>query len=174
MSQWLNKFTSYNIQIEYYSVLGNHPETRPLNSQRGDFQQENMERIVTWFIKERLKNNLDIIIHEPKSIIYFDVLGTKIVATHGQDEKNLEKSIQDYSTMYGKEIHILKTGHLHHHSNKTIGMSGTRNIEVIQSPAICGIDEYSVKLKKLSNAGTLLTIFEKNYGKSNTYDIRFN
>ena len=87
-------------------------------------------------------------------------------------KKNLEKSLKDYTQIYNKPIHILKTGHLHHHNNKTIGMDGLRNIEFIQSPALCGIDEYSVKLKKVANAGSLLTIFTDDYGKYCTYDIR--
>lgn len=63
---------------------------------------------------------------------------------------------------------------LHHGNNKTIGMKGIQNIEYQQSLAICGIDSYSVRLKKVSNAGTLITVFEKDYGKSNTYDVKFN
>lgn len=171
LSVWLNEFSKH-VRIEYYMVLGNHTENRPLNSNRGDFQHENMERIIGWFINERLSKNNNITIHEPKSMVYFDVLGTKVLATHGQDERNLESSLKDYIQIYNKPIHILKTGHLHHYNSKTIGMSGMRNIEYVQSPAICGIDEYSVKLKKVANAGSLLTVFVEDYGKYCTYDIR--
>ena len=168
---WLNALSNH-VSIEYRSVLGNHTETRPLGSQRGDFEQENMERIIVWYIKSRLKSNSRITIHDPESIIYFDVLGTKILATHGQDERNLEQSLKDYMMMYQVPVHLMKTGHLHHLNNKTIGMAGIQNIEVVQSPSICGIDEYSMKLKKTSNAGSLITIFKENYGKLCTYDIR--
>lgn len=171
LSEWLNKLSEY-VTVDYRSVLGNHTETRPLNSQRGDFQQENVERLIVWYIKTRLTGNKNVTVYDAESIIYFDVLGTKILAAHGQDERNLEASIKDYMMIYQVPVHILKSGHLHHHNNKTIGMNGLQNIEYIQSPAICGIDEYSLKLKKTANAGSLVTIIEADYGKSNTYDIR--
>lgn len=171
MSEWLNALSEFAI-IDYRSVLGNHSENRYLNVGRSELPQENMERLVEWYIKNRLKDNNRITIHEAKSIIYFDVLGTKIIAVHGQDEKNLESSIKDYMMIYQVPVHMLKSGHLHHNNNKTIGMNGLQNIEFVQSPAICGIDEYSVKLKKTANAGSLITIFEEGYGKYCTYDIR--
>ena len=171
MSVWLNEFSKH-LNIDYHMVLGNHSENRPLNSNRGDFQNENMERIISWYLSERLSKNDRVTINEAKPLLYIDVLGTKILATHGQDERNLENSIKEYSNIYNRPIHILKTGHLHHHNNKTVGMEGIQNIEYIQSPAICGIDEYSMKLKKVSNAGSLLTVFLEGYGKYCTYDIR--
>jgi len=172
MSEWLNALSEY-VTIEYRSVLGNHSENRYLNSSRGELPQENMERLVVWYLKTRLHENKRITIYDANNIIYFDVLGTKLLCTHGQDEKNLESSIKDYMMIYDVKVHMLKTGHLHHLHNKVIGMDGLQNIEHVQSPAICGFNSYSLKLKKTANAGTLITIFEEGYGKSNTYDIRF-
>src|SRR5690606_30434328 len=56
MSEWLNKLSEY-AKVDYYSLTANHTEIRPLNSQRGDFPEENVERLITWFIKERLRAN---------------------------------------------------------------------------------------------------------------------
>lgn len=172
MSEWLNALSEY-VTIDYRSVLGNHSENRYLNSSRGEFAQENMERLIVWYLKIRLCENKRITVYDAKSIIYFDVLGTKVLATHGQDEKNLETSIKDYMMIYNVNVHLFKTGHLHHLNNKVIGMNGLQNIEHMQSPSMCGINEYSLKLKKTANAGSLITIFEEGYGKYNTYDIRF-
>lgn len=172
MSEWLNALSEY-VTIDYRSVLGNHSENRYLNSSRGEFVQENMERLIVWYLKTRLCENKRIKVYDAKSIIYFDVLGTKVLATHGQDEKNLEISIKDYMMIYNVNVHLFKTGHLHHLNNKVIGMNGLQNIEHMQSPSMCGINEYSLKLKKTANAGSLITIFEEGYGKYNTYDIRF-
>lgn len=171
MAAWLNKLSEY-ARVDYYSLLANHTEIRPLNSQRGDFPEENVERLITWFIKERLSKNENVTIHDIQETLYLDVLGTKILAVHGHNEKNLENSIKDYMMIYQVPVHMLKSGHLHHTTNKTIGMNGLQNIEYVQSPSICGIDDYSLKLKKTANAGSLVTIFESGYGKSCTYDIR--
>ncbi|MCL1696273.1 hypothetical protein [Lysinibacillus sp. BPa_S21] len=173
MSEWLNALSEY-VTIDYRSVLGNHSENRYLNSSRGELAQENMERLIEWYIKTRLSSNNRVTVYEAKNIIYFDVLGTKILSAHGQDERNLEVSIKDYMMIYNVPVHLFKTGHLHHGNNKTIGMNGLQNIEFVQSPSICGIDEYSLKLKKTANAGSLITIIEEGYGKLCTYDIRLN
>lgn len=171
LSQWLNKLSEY-AEVDYYSVLGNHAELRISGLKSGEIKRENMELVIPWFIKERLKNNGRVTVHDAEFIQVIDVLGTNVCITHGQNEKNLENSIKDYSMIYQEQIHILKTGHLHHAHNKTIGMSGLQNIEFIQSPSIAGIDEFSVKLKKTANAGSLITVFEEDYGKKYVYDVR--
>ena len=171
MSQWLNLLSNY-VTIEYRSVLGNHTEARMSGANRGELEGENLERIITWFIKERLKNNKNITVYDAEDVVYFNVFDTNILATHGTNEKNLESSVKDYAMMYQVPIHILATGHLHHLNNKVIGMCGEQNIEYIQAPSIAGIDEYSMKLKKTSNAGSLITIIEDGYGKSHMYDIK--
>ena len=171
MSAWLNELSKH-VYVDYYSCRGNHTEIRPLGSSKGDFPHENMERIVTWFLRTSLKDNPNITIHDNRSLVYVDIVGTKILATHGQDEKNLENSIKDYINVYGKPIHMLKTGHLHNTHNKTVGMDGLQNIEFYQSPSICGIDEYSVKLKKTANAGSNMMIFERGLGKTTVYDFK--
>ncbi|MFS0643693.1 hypothetical protein [Siminovitchia sp. 179-K 8D1 HS] len=171
MSHWLNKLSGY-ATVYYSSVTGNHSELRVGGIKSGEIKRENMELIIPWFIKERLKHNQNVVVYDAKPLHLIDALGTNVLLAHGQDEKNLENSIKDYSMIYQEQIHILKTGHLHHHSNKTIGMAGLQNVEYVQSPSICGIDEYSVKLKKTANAGSLITVFEEGYGKVCTYDIR--
>lgn len=172
MANWLNKLSEY-VSIDYRSVTGNHAENRPLQSNRSEFREENMERLIEWNIKTRLKDNNRVTVHKASNIIYFDVLGTKILCTHGQDEKNLEQSLKDYMMIYDVKVDIYKVGHLRHLNNKVIGMNGLQNIEYIQSPSICGINDYSVNLKKTANAGTIITVIEEGYGKINTYDIRF-
>ena len=135
-------------------------------------KKENLELIITWFIQERLRNNPNVTVHDAQFIQIVKIFNTSICITHGQNEKNLENSIKDYAMIYGQPIHILKTGHLHHLNNKSIGMSHGKNIEYIQSPSICGIDEYSMKLKKTAQAGSLITVFTPK-GKYCTYEITF-
>ncbi|KON87353.1 hypothetical protein AF332_11300 [Sporosarcina globispora] len=171
MATWLNELSNYTY-IDYHSCQGNHMEIRPLGSSKGDFPHENMERIITLLLKKDLKDNPNITIHDNKAFVYVDVVGTKILATHGQDEKNLENSIKDYVNVYGKQIHMLKTGHLHNTHNKTIGMDGLQNVEFYQAPSICGIDEYSVKLKKTANAGANMMVFERGLGRTTVFDFK--
>ena len=172
MSEWLNKLSEY-VTIDYRSVTGNHAETRVLHSGRSEFREENVEVLISWYIKSRLANNIRVKVHDIKPIIYFDVLGTKILAVHGQDEKNLESSLKDYQDIYNVKVHIMKSGHLHHINNKTITADGIRNVEYVQSPAIASFNDYAVNKKKTSVAGSLITLIKDGYGKVCTYDVRF-
>lgn len=173
MSVWLNKL-SKDLTIDYYSVQGNHNESRPFGSKKGDFPKENSERIITWHLNTVLKDNQNITIHYNTPNCYTEILGIKILAVHGQMEKNLEQSIKDYSALYGEQIDLLLTGHLHSGAEKTVASTGIGNMEVIQSPSIMGVDDYALSLKKSSKAGTKFLILEENVGKSVTYDIKLN
>jgi predicted phosphodiesterase len=174
LAAWLNKLSEY-ITIDYYAVNGNHNEIRPLGSKKGDFPHENTERIISWYLSNILKNNPNIIVHENHlPINYTNILGVDILAVHGQDEKNLENSIKDYSNMYGENIDILLTGHLHNNFEKTINIGKNGNIEIIQSPSIIGIDDYSTSLKKSSRAGSKFFIIEEGIGRTWTKNIHLN
>lgn len=169
MANWLNKLSEY-VNIEYYSAWGNHSQIRPLGSKNGDFPQENAERIVNWYLQARLINNQNIKIHNNESeFAFFNVLGINVMASHGE-EKDLEKAIKDYSIIYGENIDIMLTGHLHSSYQKTASM----DMEVIRIPSICGIDDFSMKLRKTSRPGSKLLIIEEGKGKKITYDINLN
>lgn len=171
MSQWLNELSKY-AEIDYYSILGNHDQMRMLSGKRDEFPHENAQKWITTLIKANLKQNKNVSVHPAGEFMYVDVLGTKIVGVHGENEKNLENSIKDYSLTYNKPIDILLSGHLHHAHEKTIGMNGIRDIEYIQCPSIIGIDHYSLKLKKTSNAGAKVMVIEEGQGRTQTYNIK--
>ena len=40
-----------------YNVDANHTEIRPLGSRRGEFSNENFEKIITWYMAQRLSDN---------------------------------------------------------------------------------------------------------------------
>lgn len=173
MSTWLNELSSYCV-IDYHALYGNHNEIRHIGAKRGDFPHENSEKWISSLIKANLKNNKNITIHPCKYFMYVDILGTKVLGVHGQDEKNLENSIKDYMMTYNNRVDLLISGHLHSGHEKTIGMNGNRDIEFVQCPSIIGIDEYSLKLKKTANAGTKIMIIEENIGRVNTFNIKLN
>lgn len=171
MSQWLNELSKYCI-VDYYSIFGNHDQLRLLSGKRDEFPHENAQKWITTLIDANLKGNQRVNIHNCKEFMYLDMLGTKVLGVHGENEKNLENSIKDYSLTYNKPIDLLISAHLHHAHEKTIGMNGIRDIEYVQSPAIIGIDDYSLKLKKTSNAGAKIMIIEEEKGRTQTYNIR--
>lgn len=175
MVHWLNEL-SQCITIDYYAVEdSNHCQTRPLNSKRDDFPHENTEKIITWYIHNMLKDNPNIGVNlNCMPMWYKNIVGINVLATHGQEEKNLEKLLKDYMLMYSFPIDLLVTAHLHHGYNQTISAGVNGDIEVIRVPSIVGLDEYSAKLRKSSKAGAKFIILEEGIGKTVSYDIKLN
>lgn len=172
LSVWLNELSNY-VFIDLYTCLGNHSQIRPLGSSNGEFEDENMESVIIWYLKARLKNNESINIIDNKSdFIFFNCNGINIMASHGE-EKNIEQAIKDYMLLYGESIDLFIAGHLHTKENKSIGLStkGLSDVEYCRVKSICSIDDYSTKLRKSSGAGTSLFIIEQGRGKTITYDI---
>ena len=172
LSVWINEL-SVVVKVDLYSCLGNHSQIRPLGTGNGDFAEENMEKVIMWFINSRLENNENVEIHENSSdFIYFNCKGLNVMASHGE-ERNIENAIKDYLVLYGEPIDMFIGGHLHTKENKSIGIShnGLTDLEYCRVKSICGIDEYSTRLRRSSGAGTSIFIVEEGKGKTITYDI---
>lgn len=90
MSVWIGAL-SERCHVRVYNVDGNHTEIRPLGSKRGEYENENMEKIITWYIAERLQNN-DRVDVDPDSQMLkkIDVEGFSILLSHDTDAKSLE------------------------------------------------------------------------------------
>lgn len=172
LSNWLNEISNY-VRVDVYFCLGNHSQIRPLGSGNGDFSEENMEKVILWFIKSRLENNSNITFNDNEGdFIYFNCKGLNVMASHGE-ERNIESAIKDYLVLYGEPIDLFIGGHLHTKENKSIGLShnGLSDLEYCRVKSLCGIDDYSTKLRKSTGAGTSIFIIEEGKGKTITYDI---
>ena len=169
MRNWLNELSRY-VSVDYYCSSGNHSDVRLLSSKKGDFPHENLERVLEWFLRETLRDNANIRINKSVNdgMNYFKVAGFDILAVHGQNEKNLEQSLKDYTHMYGVNIDYLISAHKHHKSEQTVGY----NKEVIQIPSVVGTDIYSHSIKKGCPAGAKMMILETDYGSAVEYNIR--
>lgn len=167
MANWFNELSRHCI-VDIHYTLGNHSECRVLNSKSGDFPQENMERIIMFYLKTRLKDNPNVIFNDSVAgFVYLNCLGVNVLGSHGK-EKNIATALREYSNIYKEDINILITGHLHHNSSVEIGV----DTEVIRVRSLCGVDDYAIGLRKTSNAGTSMLIIEEGRGKTITYDIK--
>lgn len=172
MANWLNELSRY-VTIDYYQSTGNHSDWRILDGGKGNYPHENAERMIGWALTSMLKDNDNITIHEEEiqGLIYTNILGFDILASHGDKEKkNLENSIKDYVALYNCNIDYFLVGHKHHAMENNVAI----NKEIIQAPSIIGIDDFSVSLKKSANAGAKMFILEKDYGRYVDYNIKLN
>ena len=169
MACWLGELSEY-VSIDYYQNTGNHSDYRILSGKKNDYPHENAERMVGWALKAMLQNNPHIKIHEEQiqGLIYINIVGFDILATHGDKERKLENSIKDYNILYGKNIDYLLVGHKHFASESNVAI----NKSIIQCPSLIGIDDFSMSIKKSANAGAKMFILERDYGRSVDYNIK--
>lgn len=167
ISNWLNELSKY-VEVEFQTTSGNHTELRMLGQPKGTFTKENMSLVVDAMITTRLANNPNFtFVKNPTGYIFADILGYKLLGIHGE-VKSMEQAIKDFSQMYRVQLDFLIAGHKHHSRSETVGI----NQEVINVPSIIGVDDYSLSIHKMSNAGATFLIFEKGKGKVIEYAIK--
>lgn len=169
MSNWLNEL-SQHVNVHYRQCSGNHSELRLINNKKNTFEKENMAAVIYHYIKMRLANNPRFDIDDnPTGMIFETLAGNNVLAFHGES-KDLEATLKDFVQIYGIDIDILIAGHLHHSYSETVGI----NVDVMRTPSLIGIDDYSLKLHKTSNAGATLFKIEDGDGKTMEYHIKLN
>lgn len=169
IANWLNELTKF-VRVEYQSTNGNHSELRQIGQPKGTFTEDNMGKVVTEFIKTRLKDNPNFTyIENPTGFIYAQLACNTVLGIHGE-VKNMKTAIDEFSRIYNVPIQYLLAGHLHHNKTEEIGV----NSEVINVGSIIGVDSYSLSLRKTANASAKLLVFEQDKGKVCEYTLKLN
>lgn len=170
LSEWLNKLSEY-VYIRFQMVEdSNHNQLRILNAPKNSFPEENMSKVILTFIKERLKDNPNIKIIENLTGMNYTMVGAyNILGIHGE-VKDLDKAIDEFSRAYQCHIDYVCAGHLHHMITKETGI----NSEALNIRSIVEVDPYGLSLRKTSNAGASLFVFDNVFGKVCDYSLKVN
>jgi hypothetical protein len=170
LAQWLTELSNI-FYVEIGEADANHSETRPLGSKKGEFKKENLSITVRALIETAIKysknSNLVLLPCTSTGSIYTKCAGFDILGVHGQDEKTkLEEVYRDYNSFYPDNIDYIFIGHLHF--NESV------NKNVIRVPSIMGTNVFSEGIKKRSDAGAEIVIFEKDIGLIEQHHILLN
>lgn len=170
VANWLSELSKY-VAIDFQMVVdSNHNQLRLCGAPKNAFPDENMSKVISSFLKERLKNNPNITITEnPTGMNYGDFAGSKILGIHGE-VKNLGVAINDLSRAYNASVDYIIAGHKHHADAVEVGMDA----EAIHIRSIIGVDPYGMSLNRTSNAGASLFVFERGKGKVCEYTYKLN
>lgn len=169
ITEWLNELSEH-VNVKFYMTDGNHSELRMLGQPKGSFTEDNIGKVVREFIKVRLENNPNFaLIENPTGYIYANLSSNIILGIHGE-AKNLGCAIDEFSRIYDTKIDYLIAGHLHHSKSEEVGIRS----EVINVPSIIGVDDYSLSLRKTSNAGAKILVFDQVDGLVMDYRIKLN
>lgn len=171
MAQWINELSRY-ATVSVCGVDGNHTETRSLNSKRGDFPGENLEKVIFWFLSERLKDNPGVVVDsETEQQKHLSVQGYSILLTHGTDVRMMEKAARQSMLLYSEGIDFFICGHKHREQECVSGYTDQGNAVIIRVPSICGMDEYAQRLGYGGRSGALAMVLEAGYGRRCVYPI---
>lgn len=172
LSQWLNAL-SVRADVSVYAVSGNHSEIRPLGSKKGQFDDENLEKIVMWYLAERLRENKSITIQsDVKKMNLVNIRGFNFLLMHGDGEKKIEQIARDTINLYGEHIDFFVCGHKHREQEIPSGMTSDGNSVVIRVPSICGTDTFANSKGYGGRPGAVVTVIEQNYGRRCVYPIQ--
>ena len=170
LANFINALSPRVYEINVYSTYGNHART--IQNKNDSIHSDNMERIIPFWLKQRLQNNhkVHIIDSEFYEFIYFDVCGHNIVCTHGDLDrfKDIGVTVNSlFSKKYGKTIDYTFSGDKHH-----LEAFEQFGIESALVGSLCGTDEYANNKRLYSNPMQTLCIFTPEDGKLCTYNIK--
>ena len=169
---WISELSSY-ADVHVHAALGNHSEIRPLKSKNREFEEENLEKIIMWYLHERLRNREEIFVDaDCKRQTLVDVKGFSFLILHGDGEKNIPLIAQDAINMYAEPIDFFICGHTHKEQEYPMGMTDTGNSVIIRAPSICGTDKYAQSKGYNGKPGAIAMVIEKGYGRRCVYPIQ--
>ena len=170
LANWLNELSKY-VFIKFQMVYdSNHNQLRLLDGKKNTFPNENVSKIMIALIKERLKDNENIVILENPTGMTYSMMSTYCVVGFHGEKKELKSNLLDMSRIYGVHIDYTISGHIHHNFNKEIGMDSA----VLSVGSVIGIDPYSMTLNASSNASCSMFEFEQGKGRTAEYIFKLN
>ena len=165
--EYLSKFVK---QTFVYSTYGNHART--VQNKKDSIHRDNMERIVPWWLAQRLKYNDNIVImpEEENEFLFIDACGHQFCAVHG-DLDSVKSSPRLLATLfqkkYGMDIEYVLLGDKHHRESfDEVG------ITAMICGSLCGTDDYANSKRLYSNPEQLLLIVDKEIGVDAEYRIK--
>lgn len=171
LAHWIAAIGEHAV-VDVYAVTGNHSEIRPLKSKSREFEDENLEKIVMWYLKERLSGAYHIrIFDDCQKHKLIDIAGFSFLLLHGDGEKDISKLSYDAVQLYSKPIDYFVCGHKHKENEFPSGLTSNGNSVIIRVPSVCGMDEYAQKKGFGGKPGATLILMREGYGRRCIYPI---
>lgn len=172
LSYWLAELAD-GLYVDVYATMGNHSEVRPLKSKNREFEEENLEKIIMWYLKARLDGEENIFVDaECKRYTMVDVEGFKFLLLHGDGEKSVVDIAKDTVNLYGRSIDYFVCGHKHKEQEWPSGNTNDGHSVIIRVPSICGVDRYAQSRGFGGKPGATALVIERDYGRRCVYPIK--
>jgi hypothetical protein len=169
IAQAINALSMFVPGVYVYTTYGNHG--RVVSNKKDSIHKDNLERIVGWWLKQRLKDNerVTMMPDSGTEFVFVNACGHDICAVHG-DLDSVRTSPRLLTTLFFKEyqknIECIILGDKHHRESfEELGV-----VSMICG-ALCGSDDYANEKRLFSKPNQLLLIFDEN-GLDAEYRIR--
>lgn len=170
LARAISILSKYVNSTSVYMTYGNHARTIP--NKKDNIHADNMERIVPWWLKQRLKDRDDVEIVEADDyeFIFADVCGHEMCAVHG-DLDSVKSSPRLLTALfhkkYGKDVEYILLGDKHHRESfEELGVTS------MICGSLCGADDYANDKRLYSTPSQLLLIMNPRIGLDAEYVLR--
>lgn len=172
MAQAISVLADEVEQTVVHATYGNH--LRTVQNKNDSIHADNMERLIPWWLEQRLRDRSDIVFPESEyyEFLYFSVCGYNICAAHGDldNVKNAGKTLHTlFAKKYSSDIDYVVLADKHHKEEfEELG------IESMIAPCLCGTDDYANGKRLYSTPAQLMMVFRPGVGADAYYQIKLN
>lgn len=152
IAQMLSEISKF-ATVDYYDTLDNHSRIEP--NLLDSLDLESLARLTSWYLKQRLKENKNITIHDntfSDDIITFSVFSHKVLGVHGDKDKP-STVIEKLSMLSQTHYDLVLTAHYHHFQ-----CDERNNTILVGNGSLMGTDSFAQKLRLSSKPSQNLII----------------
>lgn len=158
--------------VSVHAVSGNHSEVRPLKAKSREFEEENLEKIIMWYLESRISSDGIYIDPACNRLNYLNIEGYSFLLLHGDEERSIPDIARNAVNLYGEPIDFFVCAHKHRDQEWPSGATPDGNSVVIRVPSICGPDRYAQSKGYGGAAGAVAVLMERSYGRRCVYPIK--
>ena len=159
LAQTIEYLSQFVPEVVVYTTYGNHART--VQKKEDNIHRDNMERLIPWWLKQRLSGNERVRIAEDNGTEFLFIIakGHHLCASHG-DNDTVKDSPRLLTTLfhkqYGVDIEYILLGDKHHRESfNELGVTS------LLCSSLCGADDYANNKRLFSDPSQLLLIFNE-------------
>lgn len=170
LAQAIDALSDYVNELVVYTTYGNHART--VQSKNDSIHRDNMERIVRWWLEQRMKSKQNVIVapEEKHEFLFVNACGHEICASHGDLDgvKTSPRLLQAlFSKKFGKDIECILIGDKHH--RESFDECG---ITAMLCGSLCGTDDYANDKRLYSQPSQLMLVVNAHDGIDAEYRLK--
>lgn len=170
LAQTIEMLSAYVDETVVYVTYGNHART--VQAKNDSVHRDNMERLIPWWLSQRLSSYGNIYIQDDTGteFLFVTACGHQLCASHG-DNDAVKSSPRILSTLfqkkYKKDIEYILLGDKHHRESfEELGVTS------MICGSLCGADDYANNKRLYSTPSQLLLIVTPADGVDAEYQIK--